>query len=198
MAITHEQIPEYINYFLYLEEDIQKLSRWIDFSEDNEGVYSIELARLLMVASAEVDVIAKALCHKIDPNRDAKSINIYQSVLTTAIPFIHEAEVQMPKYGMTFKPFSNWSTVNTPPTWWTANNKIKHHRNLHFKKATLKNVLNSAAGLITLLILYYSSERPYFPMPNLFMPRFFATPEGAGLGTALRLWVPDGTTLPWA
>lgn len=115
-------------------------------------------------------------------------------IVASAIPFVHEAEVHVPKYGMTFRPFANWSTENKPPNWWTANNKIKHHRNEHFKKANLKNVLNSAAGLITLLILYYSSERDYFPMPKLFIPRLFAIQEGG----ALRLWVPDGTTLPWA
>ena len=59
MGIEHQPVPHDWNYFFCLEEDIIALSRWIDFSAENERVYSIELARLLMTAGAEVDVVAK-------------------------------------------------------------------------------------------------------------------------------------------
>ena len=59
MGIEHQPVPHDWNYFFCLEEDIIALSRWIEFSAENERDYSIELARLLMTAGAEVDVVAK-------------------------------------------------------------------------------------------------------------------------------------------
>ena len=41
MGIEHQQVPHDWNYFFCLEEDIIGLSRWIEFSAENEGVYSI-------------------------------------------------------------------------------------------------------------------------------------------------------------
>ena len=45
------------NYFLALENDLAKTSRYIEFHEDNLQVFSIELAYLLFAAAPEVDVI---------------------------------------------------------------------------------------------------------------------------------------------
>jgi hypothetical protein len=49
------------NYFIALEEDMQALSRYIEFCDDNLDVYSIELAHLLFAAASEVDVLAKSV-----------------------------------------------------------------------------------------------------------------------------------------
>jgi hypothetical protein len=135
-----------------LEDDLLQLSRWIEFSADNETVYSIELARLLMTAAAEVDVVAKALCKAIDRERNASSINVYQSVLLQAVPMLPQAQVEMPRFGMLFQPWSNWAEPTTPPDWWQGNNKVKHHRAEHFRQANLKNVLNAIAALLVLLL----------------------------------------------
>jgi hypothetical protein len=178
-----------------LEDDLLELSRWIEFAKDNEGSYSIELARLLMTAASEVDVVAKALCKAIDKSRDASSINVYQEVLIGALPMLPDSRVEMPRFGMEFCPWSNWATLKNPPDWWQGNNKVKHHRTDHFRQANLKNVLNAVAGLLVLLLLLHSKDGPYFPMmPRLFVPKSFAASEGK----SLRLLIPDGATLPWA
>jgi hypothetical protein len=195
MAITQHEINPHLNYFLCLEDDIEKLSRWIEFSVANENTYSIELARLLMTASAETDVIAKQLCKSIDARSRARTVDAYQKKLMEAIPMLPDAMVEMPKYGLSFRPWANWRNENTPPDWWTGNNKVKHHRAEHFNKANLKNVLNSTAGLLVFLLLFHRSlgEIYLHPTPRLFVPRLFAIREGAGL----RLLIPDGTNLPW-
>lgn len=187
-------ISTHLNYFSCLEDDLLHLSRWIEFSEANEAVYSIELARLLMVAAAEVDVVAKALCKAIDKDRDARSIHIYQEVLISAIPMLPEAKVEMPRFGMNFEPWRNWSKVATSPDWWQGNNKVKHHRTEHFHQANLINVLDAAAALLVLLVLLQRKDSHYFPQPpRLFTTCTFAVREG----NKLRLLVPDGANLPW-
>lgn len=194
MTIVHHTVSTHLNYFSCLEDDLLQLSRWIEFSADNESAYSIELARLLMTAAAEVDVVAQALCKAIDKKRDASSINVYQAVLMNAVPMLAQAEVEMPRFGMTFKPWSNWGEKDNPPDWWQGNNKVKHHRAEHFRQANLKNVLNATAALLILLLLFHSKDGPYFPQrPRLFVPRTFAANDG----NALLLLIPDGTNLPW-
>ena len=46
------------NYFLAFDSDAEKLSRYIEFTSDNFGTYSIELVRLLLSVASEVDVVA--------------------------------------------------------------------------------------------------------------------------------------------
>lgn len=194
MGIQHLPIPAHWNYFLALEEDVRQLARWIEFSPANEGVYSIEIARLLMTAAAEADVIAKALCARISPGTGAASINAYQSVLCAAAPIIVTSTASMPRYGMAFQPWSNWATAKTPPAWWTGNNKVKHHRATHFQEANLKNLLNACAGLLILLLILHSADGDYlFPAPSIYAPGTFGMLEG----DAIRLLNPDGTQFPW-
>lgn len=195
MGIEHQAVSVHLNYFSCLEDDLLSLSRWIEFCEQNEGVYSIELARLLMTACAEVDVVARALCKIISPASTAESINAYQAQLIEALPMLPHAKVTMARFGMSFTPWVNWAEPKSPPYWWTAYNKVKHHRAENFQRASLKNVLNAVAGLIVLLLLLHSKDGPYFPiMPQLLVPGTFAMNEGR----ALRIVIPDGCNLPWA
>jgi hypothetical protein len=194
LGIHHQAVSVYLNYFSCLEDDLLTLSRWIEFCPQNEGVFSIELARLLMTACAEVDVVAKALCKEIAPERGARNIGAYQEVLCTALPMLGDVHVRMARFGMVFNPWLNWKQSDNPPLWWTANNKVKHHRSQHFAEANLRSVLNAIAGLLVLLVLLHSKDSVHFPMPKLFVPDIFATREGDGL----RILIPDGNELPWA
>ena len=194
MGIQHQPVSVYLNYFSCLEDDLLTLSRWIEFCPQNEGVFSIELARLLMTACAEVDVVAKALCKEIAPARGAQSIGPYQDVLCTALPMLCDVHVRVARFGMTFNPWVNWKQPNNPPLWWTSNNKVKHYRSQHFAEANLGNTLNAISGLLVLLVLLQSKGAAHFPMPKLFVPDIFATREG----NQLRILIPDGNTLPWA
>ena len=179
MGIKQRKVPSHWNYFLSVEEDLIKMSRWIEFDKANSDCYSTELARLLMVASAEVDVVAKMLCKAIDPATNAGSINAYQDVIKTAYKQIHLEKIEMPKYGLTLTPWNEWKKKASPPIWWQANNKVKHHRSDYFSQATLKNALNSVGGLFVLLTLYYGRELPSIsPAPSAFEPGKYGYKDG--------------------
>lgn len=193
MGIQHQAVSIHLNYFSCLEDDLLALSRWIEFCPANEGVYSIELARLLMTACAEVDVVAKGLSAEIAPARRAKNIGDYQEVLCASLPLLSSVQVRMDRFGMVFSPWLNWNQRENPPLWWTANNKVKHHRAVHFAKANLRSVLNAVAGLLVLLVLLHSKKSTHFPMPKLFLPNIFTITEGS----QLRILIPDGNNLPW-
>ena len=67
------------NYFLALERDLEKVARFIEFSEKNFSVYSIELAHLLFAAASEVDVVAKQLCEHINSTAPRENIVDYRN-----------------------------------------------------------------------------------------------------------------------
>ena len=170
MTITQGPTPIHWNYFLTLDSDTANLSRYIDFVEDNFEAYSTEMARILLTAASEVDVVAKLLCQRINQNSNASNINDYRNEITTAIPVFANMEINIPRYALTFHPWDNWlNSVN--PDWWSGYNAVKHERNANFRLANLKNTLNSVGALLVMLLHYYRDEArngDLIPSPSLF------------------------------
>lgn len=154
------------DYYIALENDIKELSRYIEFDESNFQAHSIELTRLLLTASSEVDVVVKELCKLIEPNSKAENINDYKKVITEKLPAIINTGIICPLYGLFLTPWSNW-TGDGNPEWWRSYNKVKHERNNNYKSASLKNVLNSVAGLFVSNVHYnhalFVSENTEYP-----------------------------------
>lgn len=170
MAIRGINTLIHWNYFLALEEDLDRLARYVDLSGQNDNTYSIEIARLFLSASAEVDVVLKQLAVKHNNASTASGINAYFPEITQNCPNFIGFTVLLPRYGLTVTPWSSWS-ANTPPFWWQDHNKVKHHRHNHFDKANLKNCLNSMAALFVSVIHLYSNEAAAGEL--LSVPRLF-------------------------
>jgi hypothetical protein len=189
MGIHETKIPEHWNYFLALEDDVMRLSRFVELTDDNSTAYSLEMARLLLVAASEVDVVAKQICRKLDAKSKAKQIDEYRTEITAAYPDIAGALVHIPKFGLTLNPWEQWAEEGKNPIWWTANNKVKHHRHTNFSDANLKNSLNAVAGLFLLLLYFYADEAQkaqLSPDPRLFR-------AGTPFYTAFPAWGPHVT-----
>ena len=78
----------------------------------------------------------------------------------------------MPRFGLELCPWSNWQN-NKKPDWWDAYNNVKHDRHKKYSDANLKNVLNSVAGLLVLVLHLYqkfAKEGSLSPNPTLFRP----------------------------
>lgn len=158
------------NYFLTFDSDAEKLSRYIEFTEENENTYSIELVRLLLSAASEVDVVAKLPCNKVG-YKDAKDMDDYRTILSKAYPKIKNMKIQIPRYGLELTPWQEWNQENRTPIWWKDYNNVKHQRDMNFQKANLNNTLNSIAGLFCLVLYYYKDEAEngdLRPHPNLY------------------------------
>lgn len=182
MSITRLDTRIHWNYFLSVEEDLYRLSRYVDFSKENDSTFSLEIARILMSASAEVDVILKQLCLVIDSASTANNINQYHDPITTSIPNFKTFKVIVPTQGLELQPWSSWE-INKPPLWWTANNKVKHERHEHFEKASLKNCLNSVAGLYISVIHLYHDQANKGELQQL--PRLFNVADEHFGGTSM-------------
>ncbi|ENI8058899.1 hypothetical protein ABZX01_004606 [Vibrio vulnificus] len=182
MVIKRKNALIHWNYFLALEEDLERLARFVDFS-GNDKTYSLEIARLLLGASSEVDVVLKEICQKINPQTTASKINEYEAEISNALPNFTKFEVTIPKHELTFQPWVNWNS-NTSPYWWRAHNKVKHNRNTHFDHATLKNCLNAVGALYVAVLHLYENEAKNGELMQL--PRLFNVSDahfgGASMG----------------
>jgi hypothetical protein len=166
MAIQATSSKLHWNYFIALERDLEVASRYVEFCPRNFDVYSIEFAHLLFAAASEVDVIAKLLCQRLQPGAPRGNIDEYRTVLMAAIHDLPTTEVFVPRYGLALKPWENWTGQNNPD-WWGSYNKVKHYRDEHFDKATLKNALNALGALLILTQHHYSFELAPLGTPRL-------------------------------
>jgi hypothetical protein len=158
MVITSSKIESHWNYLLAIEGDLERLSRFIEFDQQNFKCFSVEISRILLASGAEVDVVCKQICNKLDSCSSAHNIYNYRDEICAAYPNIPDFEVLLPRYGLTLTPWSNWHSSNNPPDWWTAYNKIKHHRDTEYHQANLKNALNSLGGLFVMVLYLYKDK----------------------------------------
>jgi hypothetical protein len=147
----------YWNYFLALEKDLEVVARYVEFCEDNWDIYSIELVRLLLSVSSEVDVLLKELCKYLNNNADCKNINDYRLIIKNSIPEFIEETVFVNRYGLRFQPWINWRGEENP-IWWRSYNNVKHKRSQFFKDANLKNVLNAFGALLITNFFFYKHK----------------------------------------
>jgi hypothetical protein len=146
--------PKHWNYFLGVESELVACTRFVEFTENNFSCYSNEFAKIIVLASAEVDSILRELCKEVNSASNAHNIAKYYPVLISRFPHFQKCKVDIPRYKLRIDPWENW-TLDTRPDWWSKGyNKLKHERSENFSNASLKNAL-SAVGAQFLAVLHY-------------------------------------------
>lgn len=170
MGIKPEKIELHWNYLLAIDRDLDEISRYVEFDEKNFDCFSIEIARVLLSSAAEVDVVCKRICKSINPKSKADKIQKYRTEILPTFPGIPQFQIVLPRFGLTLTPWDEWNKPDGVPFWWTAYNKIKHHRDSEYYRATLKNALNSVAALFIMVLYLYKDkarEGELCPSPQL-------------------------------
>ncbi|QWF16904.1 hypothetical protein [Lysobacter capsici] len=176
MAWNLERNNLHWHYFLAIESDLVRVSRFVEFHKDNMQTFSIELARVLLATCAKVEVVGKLIAHthnirprKIDQIRDA---------LMSKYPHISAAQVFLPRHDLTLTPWSAWAG-NKSPNWWVAYNSLKHDHKDALSHASLASSLESLGGLLVLVLLYcrISGTDALMPATELIYP-----PNDFGVG----------------
>ena len=160
------------NYFLALESDLDRLSRYVEFAEDNYTTYSLEMALLLLAAGSEADVVLKGLCKKVHSRKKAENIEQYRKILAPKFPKLCNMKIRIPRYGLEIIPWDNWQK-NETPDWWKAYNKVKHERDKYFRLAKLQYTVAAITGLYAATIYLYQEEAEngsLVPLPKLLTP----------------------------
>ena len=173
MGIRTRRIETHWNYLLAIERDLETLSRYIEFDERNFRCFSLEIARVILAAGAEVDVVCKQICKMGNPQSSADNILKYRDEIRPRYPGIARFRVSMPRFGLTLHPWEEWEETDGVPLWWTAYNKIKHHRDSDYEKASLKNALNAVAALFVVVLYLYRDKAQsgeLTPSPQVLRP----------------------------
>ena len=176
MAMHTAKTEAHWNYFLAIERDLEVLSRYVEFDERNFQCFSIEIARIVLAASAEVDVVCKLVCHANKSNSTAKNINAYRTEIKSLVPGIPDFQVLVPRFGLALQPWDEWRSQTAVPFWWSAYNKVKHRRDSQYHQASLKNALNTVAGLFVVVLYLYKDKAQ--------IGELLPSPELLGVGTA--------------
>lgn len=137
-----------------IEKDVENVSRYIEFAPGNFATYSIELAKLLISISSEVDVVMKELCNEVDNSKPKNNINDYVNIVTKLIPGFKKEKAYINKFELEFQPWLGWE-INNSPEWWKSYNNIKHHRVDFYHEANLGNVLNALSALLITNTYYF-------------------------------------------
>lgn len=170
------------HYFLAIESDAIRISRFVEFHPNNMHTFSIELARILLAASAKVEVVGKLIAgfHGKQPTH----IGGVREAVMDKHPLVSEAQVSLPRYGLTVVPFRAWGRGESPD-WWHAYNSLKHDYEDAFSRGSLGHSLGALSGLLVLLLVHcrISGADALMPATELFYP-----PTDFGVGAM----TPDG------
>lgn len=161
------------NYFLALESDLDRLSRYVEFTKANFKTYSLEMALLLLAAGSEVDVVLKGLCGKINPSLAAENIDQYRKIITPQFEKLCKMKIHLPRFGLDIVPWDNWGNDKNP-NWWRAYNNVKHHRDSYFSDANLLHTVAAISGLYAVVLYFYKKEAEsgnLLPFPKLLAPQ---------------------------
>ena len=166
--------------FVYLEERLTNISKYVTFSESNNKAWGEELASSLILSGAAVDTFFQRMkeCPYIKNNQSVIDIenrvkerkkkggyqfwdiNDYRDALNPIYEFSKNS-VDVPfglEYFGEIKPFEEFDKKRIP-TWWTAYNDLKHdYYEKIQKKANLGNVIKCLAGLLVLNTLHICSR----------------------------------------
>ena len=163
----------YWDYYLLLENEFVNTNRYIAFdlgdnnlyseagettdidSYGNSLVFSDEYVKQYQSICAEVDTVSKAICCEFSES-EARSMPRYTKIILEQWPTLPEQKVEFAS--TILQPFKDWKSIGGNNTrlefsgleWWRDYTDVKHNRIENYRKANLKNVVNSLAGLYTL------------------------------------------------
>ncbi|MEQ1823786.1 MAG: hypothetical protein ABL949_14860 [Fimbriimonadaceae bacterium] len=145
-------------YFLALEQDVERTTRFVEPHVANYRTFSLEFVRLILSACSEVDVVAKVLCNEIDPSKKPQSITDYRKIILAKYPNFHQIIVSVPRFHLLFEPWKEWGRGENPG-WWKDHQEVKHRRHEAFHKADLEHCIVSAGALFALTLYLCRIER---------------------------------------
>jgi hypothetical protein len=169
------------NYFRLLEKDLEDSFRYVQPCKQHYGVYSEHFARVILIASTEIENCIKSMAKNVKYQSSLKDIDEYNKFLILQYPNFTQSKVLLPWYGLSFEPWLNWA-VGTAPDWWKLGyNKIKHDRENSPDAPTLQRAIDSVAALFVLLLHYYRTlNGGGYAMPLETQPHLFALEQKTG------------------
>lgn len=154
MIIKDSNLAPHWNYYLALEQDMERISRFVEFDSHHLEVYSIELARIFLSASSEIDVLLKEMGILKLEKWNGRSMNDYRLMVQENFQELINERVYIHRFGFEYTPWQSWKK-DLNPLWWRSYNNVKHRRNDCYSEANLENTLNALGALLIVTVYYY-------------------------------------------
>jgi hypothetical protein len=144
-------------YFRMLEGRVSDISRYVYIENDNYSSYSIEVANLIISACVEIENLAKCICSsgsKKGSSVRSRNISEWYGYIVSTNPWLIDFSVLSSLVSGDIRPWVGWSENSSPDWWGGGYNKLKHDRYKCRKCGNVFNMINSMAGLLTMLLCY--------------------------------------------
>lgn len=143
-----EFLNNYWKYYMELEEDFLKITRYIEIREINYKTCSSEIIKQIQSVGAELDVLFKCVCKfKLE---DKKTMRDYTNYILNNVSDIKETKIIVlgGEKEIELLPFKKWEKNNNGNLfWWESYNKIKHNRVRNYELGNFENLLYLLAAL---------------------------------------------------
>jgi hypothetical protein len=162
-----------------LKKDFRKTLEYIEPSESNMETHSHRNYELLLRICTEIETQCKFIFEK-NGVQNPKDIIRYSDLNGPMKLSQYEINCYWFELPSPIKPFASFADLtrnNRSPSWYKAYNKVKHNRLKKFPLASLQNVIESLAGLYTILTAQYGlgfdhalilQNSVHVDMPDLF------------------------------
>jgi hypothetical protein len=149
---------EYYNLLNQLEilvDDLSSIFKTVAPQKDNLQVYGHSIRNIIILACTEIDAMMKNILEKNEIQSKGPYFNMNDYIKLLNPLRLKEYSISFSRYGdlMNITPFTDWNDKMPAKSlkWYTAYNSIKHDREKNFKKATLKNAIESIAAYAIVL-----------------------------------------------
>ncbi len=154
MIVKNSNLAPHWNYYLALEQDMERISRFVEFDSAHLNVYSIEFTRIFLSACSEIDVLLKEMGALKLEKWKGKSIRHYRQMVQENFQELVNERVFIHRYGFEYAPWESWNE-DVNPLWWKSYNNVKHHRYEFYSEANMENTLNALGALLIVTVYYY-------------------------------------------
>lgn len=145
------------NYYLYLEEDFIKLTRYISIHSNNYKTFSDEIHKQLLSVAMEFENINKEINKELGNklNDRCNIVEFGKWLFDSVIDYENIViEIKFSKENLILNPFKkekfkekNGKEIEQIP-WWRAYNQIKHDRYKNYIDVNFEHLLNALAALL--------------------------------------------------
>ena len=149
-----------IRVYRLLESETIDIFQYIEPTNSNVNVYSLQLYHLLTKICIEVENNFKGIFEANNYSGNLNNSNIVDYFTINNHLKLNDYVIESSYFDVNIinnSPYNQWhSTAYQPLPWYQAYNSFKHNRAVNLVKATLDNVLTALAGLNILLFSQFN------------------------------------------
>lgn len=169
-SVTRSAIEVHWEYYLGLEDDFLRSSRYVNFTKDQLGVHSHFFTQMLICAAAEFETVCKAIADEIDKPGVGDIADI-KTMLVPILPNMSSCWLSILRGAIVLSPFSDWKESGTQLGWWEGYQDVKHARHTRMESGSLRNALYALGGvyLANLVLFNTAAKKDIELVPNQFL-----------------------------